>query len=273
MPEYDEPGPWGKVAAALGLLVLVGGGFAALSYGDKAVGPAASADPTHSPVATVTPTSTPTTATPTPSPTTSAPAPQTLRILGLVDVSASMDFLAGDGTRMDLTAAGLHDGLGLLPDSAALGLWVFSETLNGTRDYEDLVPVRTLGTTQRATLRDAIDTLTGRTTHGTGLYDTVLAAYRQMLDDYDAAASNSLLLFTDGANDDPTSISEDDLIRELTRLQDPQRPIQVIAIGITQDADSEALGRIADATGGLALTAEHPEDVATAFQKAMEARP
>ena len=200
-----------------------------------------------------------------------------MRALGVVDVSASMDFPADRGTRMDVTVAALRAGLSLFPDSAALGLWAFSEELDGHRDYRELIPVRRLGTpvdaaTQREAITVTIGGLTKLTTGGTGLYDTVLAAYEQMQREYDPEASNSILLFTDGANDNPGSISEDALIRELTRLQDPNRPIQIIAIGITRDADSAALTRIATATGGFAMVAERPEDMRAVFQRAMEAR-
>jgi hypothetical protein len=178
---------------------------------------------------------------------------------------------------MDVTVAALRAGLSLFPDSAAAGLWAFSEKLDGPRDYRELVPLRPLGTSVgSATQREAIDakvsTLTGLTTQGTGLYDTTLAAYRALQREYDPNAVNSILLFSDGANDDPESISEDELVAQLTALQDPERPIQIIAIGITHDADEAALSRIATATGGFSMIAERPEDMAAIFQKAMEAR-
>jgi hypothetical protein len=200
-----------------------------------------------------------------------------IRALAVVDVSASMDFPAEHGTRMDVTVAALRAGLSLFPDSAAAGLWAFSEKLDGPRDYRELVPLRPLGTSVgSATQREAIDakvsTLTGLTTQGTGLYDTTLAAYRALQREYDPNAVNSILLFSDGANDDPESISEDELVAQLTALQDPERPIQIIAIGITHDADEAALSRIATATGGFSMIAERPEDMAAIFQKAMEAR-
>lgn len=281
MSEYGEPSPWGRVAAALGLLVLVGGGLAALTYGGNGSADPSAGDTTTATTATTTPTTAPSSPTPA-APTTTAPATETpvelpLHALALVDISASMDFASGDGSRMDLTVAGLRAGLHALPDTSALGLWEFSEKLDGDRDYLELAQVQPLdhpvgNGTQRDAIVDQIDSLTRRTTHGTGLYDTVLAAYRQMLRDFDPDAGNSLLLFTDGANDDPTSISEGDLIRELAQLQDPRRPIPIVAVGISKDADTDALKRIAAATGGLALTAEGPEDVASAFRKATRDR-
>lgn len=200
-----------------------------------------------------------------------------IRALALVDVSASMDFPAQRGSRMDVTVGAMTAGMTLFPDSAAVGLWAFSEKLVGARDYRELVPIRGLddqvgGASQREHLAARIDGLRRLTTGGTGLYDSVLAAYRHLRHNYDPHAVNSILLFSDGANDDPGSISEEELLRQLASLQDPERPIQLIAIGITHDADETALARIAEATGGFSMIAERPEDMAAVFQKAMQAR-
>ena len=188
-----------------------------------------------------------------------------------------MDFPAAHGSRMDVTVAALQTGLSLFQDSGAVGLWAFSEKLEGQRDYRELLAIRRLGESagglsQRDALAGQIGGLTRLTTGGTGLYDTVLAAYRDLQRHYDPKAVNSILLFTDGANDDPGSISEDKLVSELTRLRNSERPVQIIAIGITHDADEDALTRIAAATGGFSMVAERPEDMIAIFQKAMEAR-
>ena len=200
-----------------------------------------------------------------------------IRALALVDVSASMDFPAQRGSRMDVTVGAMTAGMSLFPDSAAVGLWAFSERLDGARDHRELVPIRGLDSivgraTQREHLAARIDGLRRLTTGGTGLYDSVLASYRHLRRHYDPHAVNSILLFSDGANDDPGSISQDELLRQLLALQDPKRPIQLIAIGITHDADEVALARIAEATGGFSMIAERPEDMAAVFQKAMQAR-
>ena len=63
---------------------------------------------------------------------------------------------------------------------------------------------------------------------------------------------------TDGANDDPGSISLDRLVRELKPARSPKRPVRIIGIGISDDADYPALKRIAEATGGQAYSAEPP---------------
>lgn len=199
------------------------------------------------------------------------------RTLAVVDVSGSMDFDAGGRTRMELTTAATRQGLGLFPDAAAIGLWAFSERLDGDTDHRQLLPIRRLGATaaggtQRDALGAGLAELAELTGGGTGLYDTTLAAYRAVQADYDPAAANSVLLFSDGANDDPGSISLAELLAGLHELADPRRPVRIIAIGISADADAAALRRIARSTGGEAYIAEDPADMATVFGEALGSR-
>jgi secreted protein with Ig-like and vWFA domain len=104
---------------------------------------------------------------------------------------------------------------------------------------------------------------------GTGLYDTTLAAVRTVQDEYDARAINSVILLTDGENDDPGSLTLGELVSTIERERDPARPIQVIAIGMGPDADANALKRIAGATGGESYVARDPDDIAEVFIDAM----
>ncbi|MFC7492725.1 MULTISPECIES: substrate-binding domain-containing protein [unclassified Nocardioides] len=199
------------------------------------------------------------------------------RALAVVDVSGSMDFDAGGQTRMALTTAAAQQGLALFPDAAAIGLWAFSQQLDGNTDHRKLLPIRRLGTatddgTHRESLAAGLAGLAGLTGGGTGLYDTALAAYEAVLADYDPEAANSVLLLTDGANDDPGSISLPQLMSELRDLADPSRPVRIIAIGISADSDAAALRQIARATGGDAYIAENPADIATVFREALGSR-
>ena len=121
-------------------------------------------------------------------------------------------------------------------------------------------------------LAAALLELPGMTNGGTGLYDTALAAIRTLQDDYEARAINSVVLLTDGENEDPGSLSLEELVQTIERERDPARPIQVIAIGMGPDADANALRRIAAATGGRSYVARDPGDIAEVFIDAMLAR-
>lgn len=199
--------------------------------------------------------------------------------LTIIDVSGSMDYATDTGgTRIGLTVAATKEGLSLFPNGSSMALWAFSERLGGgDQDWKELVPLRRLdayvaGRTQREEISRELDGLRNLTDGGTGLYDTTLAGYQYAQAHYDPKAVNSVLLFSDGANDNPGSISLDDLLEKLANLANPDKPVNIITIGISKDADNDALRKIADATGGFSIIAERPEDMATLFRQAMQAR-
>jgi hypothetical protein len=199
-------------------------------------------------------------------------------ILAVVDVSGSMDFAAGTSTRMGVLAQSASVGIGMLPRDARVGLWVFSVHRGAAdQDWRALEPTRRLdkldhGRTQRYALQERIAQLPGLTDGGTGLYDTALAAYRQALSDYRPGYANSVVLLTDGANDDPGSITLQQLTHQLEALRDPSRPTRIVTVGISQDADMPALRAIAAASGGEAFQALDPTDIASVFARALLAR-
>ena len=78
---------------------------------------------------------------------------------------------------------------------------------------------------------------------GTGLYDTILAAYTAARDHYAPGTSNQIMVFTDGINaDDRGSISRKELVRRLERAKDPRRPVQLSVVGFGKPAELQALG-------------------------------
>jgi hypothetical protein len=199
-------------------------------------------------------------------------------VLAVFDASGSMDFMAGTQSRMQLAVGVAKTALAVFPDRARIGLWVFSIDQGGPgKDWRELEPMRRLdadvnGASQRDRLDGQAEQMLQLTTGGTGLYDTTLAAYQRALRDYDPAYSNSVILMTDGANDDPGSISLDRLVRDLQKARSPKRPVRIIGIGISDDADYPALRRIAEATGGQAYSADTPEDILGVFAKAIASR-
>jgi hypothetical protein len=199
-------------------------------------------------------------------------------MLAVVDASGSMDFDTGGGSRMDLLADAARIGLGFLPDHARVGLWVFSIDKGGPgQDWRELEPMRRLddlrfGRTQRYALRERAAQLPALTDGGTGLYDTALAAYREALRNYRPHYSNAVVLMTDGQNEDPGSINLETLLQRLEELRDPDRPVRVVGIAISGDADLGALRRMARVTGGEAYLAAQPEDILGVFAEAVLSR-
>jgi hypothetical protein len=201
------------------------------------------------------------------------------RILTVFDVSTSMEAPVGNGTRATLARDAARATLTLVPDDFALGLWAFAYQLDGGQDWAELVPTRELaaeadGGTQREALDEQLLTIPDRLTPGgTGLYDTTLAAVRAAQDDFDPTAVNSVLVVTDGTNeDDAAGISLEELLSTLESEADPERPVKVIGVALGPDADLEALERIAEGTGGAAYSAVDPADLQTVLFDALRQR-
>lgn len=62
------------------------------------------------------------------------------------------------------------------------------------------------------------------------------------------------------------------LLAELERIQDPAKPVPVIAIGYGPDTDQDALEQIAAATDGAAYQALEPTDISTVLVDAVTQR-
>ncbi|WP_242000484.1 substrate-binding domain-containing protein [Kribbella rubisoli] len=193
--------------------------------------------------------------------------------LAVIDVSGSMADKVGTKTRMQLTIEAAAGGLSLFPDSASLGLWTFSTKI-GTdgADYKELVPIAPLSKRQRGKIVDQLKIQHPIANGGTGLYDTAIAAVRAVRQGYDQRAVNSILLFTDGKNDDPGSPTLAQAVNTLRGLQDPGRPVRIIALGMGPEVNADELSALAQATGGQAYVARQPGDLKNVFIDALQSR-
>lgn len=196
------------------------------------------------------------------------------RMLAVLDVSGSMKQLvptAGNASRMVVTVEAARRGMALFDDSWALGLWVFSTELEGDKDYRQLVPIGPL-TTQRPALLQALTTVRPKDQGDTGLYDTILAGYKAVQDGWDPGRVNSLMIMTDGENDDAKGISLDQLTAELEKTIDKTKPIQVILIGIGSTVGQAEMERVTKLTGGGTFVAPDPAKIGEIFLKAIALR-
>jgi hypothetical protein len=197
------------------------------------------------------------------------------RMLAVMDVSGSMGSkvpTAGNATRQQVTIAAARGGLGLLDDSWSVGLWTFSTDLVGTRDYKELLPIGPLSS-QRNGVEAALRSVVPKQGGGTGLYDTVLAAYRAVQDGWEAGRVNSIVIFTDGENDNASGITRPKLLADLKKLADTDRPIQVIFVGIGPGVSRTEMEAITKVTGGGAFVAADPAKIGDVFLKAISQRP
>ncbi len=204
-----------------------------------------------------------------------------MRMLAVIDVSGSMKY-PGPGTaglaRVEVTKEAATSALKILPAGSQIGAWIFSTRLGpNNRDWRWLTPIARLDTTANGvTHRQQLINDTAKLptlVHGdTGLYDTTLAAYLHMRDTYDGHYVNSVVVMTDGKNDDTDGgISLAQLLARLAAERDPARPVRVITIGMGE-ADPKALTKIAAATGGTSYIADSADDLRRVFVAALLAR-
>jgi Ca-activated chloride channel family protein len=201
------------------------------------------------------------------------------RLLTVIDTSTSMEAPAAGGTRISLAVDAARTALAGLPDEFSVGLWTFAYQVDGANDYIQQVALRALdadveGTTQRATLAAELETLPeSLTAGGTGLYDTALAAVRAAREQYLEGAVSSVVLLTDGTNDDDAGgISLQGLVDTLRQEADPDRPVTLVGVALGPEADLAELQQIAEATGGNAFSAQDPDDLQSVLFEAIRQR-
>lgn len=202
-----------------------------------------------------------------------------MRMLAVIDASGSMEWDSPTPgmTRWDVTKGALVQGVGILPAGSQAGGWIFSTNQIRGRDYRQLAPVKRLdakdgAVTHRERLRTLVTDADKYLGGDTALYDSVWAAHQKMVKEYDPDYVNSIVVFTDGENDNPRGgLSLRQLLRKLDDSYDPKRPVRIITIGMGE-ANPTALQEIADETGGTSYIAETPGDIERVFVQALLAR-
>jgi Ca-activated chloride channel homolog len=180
------------------------------------------------------------------------------RILTVMDVSLSMRAKLDDGiSRIQLAGAAARLGVNLLPDSGSVGVWVFAGRMGNGKDYRVLGEVRPLGSrdangeSQRNLLTRLSSTIEDYLSGGgTALYDTTIAAMREMHRNYDSKAVNAIILLSDGGDFDRNGASLDEVVAEIQKLNKGKRKVAIYTAGLGADADYAALREIANASGG-----------------------
>lgn len=197
------------------------------------------------------------------------------RVLAVFDVSGSMLTkvpTAGGVDRATVTRGAATGGLQLFDDKWAVGVWLFSTEMDGKKPYKEIVPISPLSSA-RQELQQSITKIVPKENGQTGLYDTLLAAYQNVQNSWQAGKINSVLLFTDGQNQNKDGISQAKLISELKRLNDPKRPVRVVIIGIGNEVNRGELETIVKPTSaGGVFIAEDPAKIGAIFLEAIATR-
>ncbi len=176
------------------------------------------------------------------------------RMLVVIDESGSMLEPANNGLRrIDVFQLAASEALSKFSGEAEIGVWVFSQNRVGTQDWEDLSPIAPLSDPAHVQqINDIIASLPDQAYGATGLYDTILAAATHVKEGYDPSKVNSVLLITDGFNEDSDVIDLPTLLSSLKAIEDPAKPVPVLLIGFGPDTDLASMAQIANSTGGAA---------------------
>lgn len=197
------------------------------------------------------------------------------RMLAVFDVSGSMNSkvpTAGGLTRAQVTQQVARQGLALLDGRWSVGNWTFSTDMVGKRPWVENLPIVSCAT-HLPELQAAINKIVPKDGGDTGLYDTALAAYQRVQDGWQPGVSNSVVIYTDGKNDNPGGLTIDQLVAKMTRLRDPKRPVRMIIIGIGTAIDRDELEAIAKAAGsGGVFVATDPAKIGEIFLEAIASR-
>jgi hypothetical protein len=201
------------------------------------------------------------------------------RMLVVFDLSRSMAAGAGHGmSRIQFAGLAAKTAGDLLTDHAQTGLWGFARNLKGGADRVELEKLAPLGdkegkVTHREAMNRAMSAAAGELGgDGTALYATAVAGMKWMDARYDPRAGNAVVLFTDGADDNPGGPSLQATLTQLQQLYDPKKPVRLICIAIGTGADMSELSALASHAGGLAYNAKSPADLPKVLFQALAGR-
>lgn len=174
------------------------------------------------------------------------------RLLVALDVSGSMeDVVPGTPlTRMQVAENVLAEAMRLLRPNTELMLWEFSTERDGTLPYREVAPWQPASQHIADGLPDRVGELTSGPEGNTGLYDTTLAAVKEVRRGWDPAMLNLVLVVTDGKNYYENGLTREQLLAKLGKVVDPNKPTPVIFVGLGTEIDGSELKDIAAATGG-----------------------
>ncbi|GAA0726088.1 substrate-binding domain-containing protein [Dactylosporangium roseum] len=135
---------------------------------------------------------------------------------------------------IDVLKQGCRQLADLMPVGARLGLW---EVGTGEPGYRKLLPTDRLDDTTRTTFTRSVGNLTARRA-GPGLLDAIVAGYQSIRDDWRDDMFNQVFIITDDQHKDSADVQAvDEMVRRLTALKDPDKPVTIsIAVLGKKDA-------------------------------------
>jgi Ca-activated chloride channel family protein len=175
-------------------------------------------------------------------------------VLEVIDISGSMDEPIGDGrSKLDGAIEGAQATLGHFRRTDDVGVWAFTTDVESSAG-ENIVVLRDVSPlgSDRESIDSSLDDLRFATRQGTPLYDAIALAYEEMSRRAEPGRINAIVVLSDGQDTD-SSISLDSLVAKIgtsSREGSDDAPVRIFPIAYGEGADTGALARIAEATGG-----------------------
>jgi hypothetical protein len=203
----------------------------------------------------------------------------TFQVLLLIDSSGSMNERITDrGGRSTTKAALLRESgtiaADLFDDETTIGLWYFGSADRNGPAYTEQVPVGPITSNvgdrpRRQALIDSIRSYRPPANAGTPLYQAVLDGVAEMRTNAKPEVATVVVVLSDGADGGSRfAMSHQSFLKRLAAGQDGAKPVPIIAVGYGPDANMPALQGMAKASGGQAIAARNPADLASAVAKA-----
>lgn len=190
-------------------------------------------------------------------------------VLELIDISGSMDDPIGDGrSRLDGAIEGAQTTLDHFRSTDEVGVWAFTTGISSDagEGIQVLRDVTALGADGEK-LDSSLDDLRYAQRNGTPLYDAILTAYEAMSERAEPGRINAIVVLSDGEDTDSMT-SLDSLIAKIGKSAKEggtDAPVRIFPIAYGSGADTSALQRIADATGGQMFDASDAERIDLVF--------
>ena len=175
-------------------------------------------------------------------------------VLEVIDISGSMDDAIGDGrSKLDGAIEGAQSTLGHFRSTDEVGVWAFTTGVSSAAG-RNIVVLRDVSplASDREAVDSSLDDLRYAHREGTPLYDAIAAAYDEMTARAEPGRINAIVLLSDGQDTD-SQISLDSLVATIgkaSREGGDDAPVRIFPIAYGEGADTNALQRIAEATGG-----------------------
>jgi hypothetical protein len=188
-----------------------------------------------------------------------------------VDVSGSMLERGKNGTRLSIVQRSVVRATAEASPTTAAALWIYSNHI-GPRadDYKQLVDygwfsvTNTIGTIDRQV--SGLDKAVGG---GSGLYDTIAAAYDRASSAWRSGYTNTVVIVADGPNEDDYGLTLDLLKKHLAAAKNASRPVRLVVLGLGDRADAKAMRQVVAITDGEYVPTQTVDDLGPALTRAL----